>query len=275
MQHSHTHREIIKGKTIYVFINGDIFFEAKAVVVHPKSTRNFEALLIRLTEILNPRFGAVLHLKTPDGLVEVKSLEELQNGANYVAYGKKFQALDYSDISARLQTIAQGGHALASPREFKRIIVSGRARKIVRQPILINVFVNGEPFTPAKRVLLQPWVHKTWDNVLEQIASKVKIKTAIRKIVELSTKSKVSFGADLEDQQYYVACGSEKFKDYEYGLSATMFTPKQQMAKRYPTLPPVEPKNKQEVPPKPTLSAPTEKSKEEFTPQRMLSNPIS
>ena len=94
MQHSHTHREIIKGKTIHVFINGDIFFEAKAVVVHPKSTRNFESLLIRLTEILNPRFGAVLHLKTADGSSEVKDLNDLISGASYVAYGKTFKHLE-------------------------------------------------------------------------------------------------------------------------------------------------------------------------------------
>lgn len=94
MQHSHSHREIIKGKTIHVFINGDIFFEAKAVVVHPKSTRNFEALLNRLTDILNPKFGAVLHLKTPDGGTEIKGLDELEAGASYVAYGKKFRALE-------------------------------------------------------------------------------------------------------------------------------------------------------------------------------------
>lgn len=94
MQHSHSHRELIKAKTIHVYINGDIFFEAKAIVVHPKSTRNFESLLNGLTDVLNPKFGAVRHLKTVDGASEITSLGELQSGASYVAYGKRFQHLE-------------------------------------------------------------------------------------------------------------------------------------------------------------------------------------
>lgn len=89
-----SHRNLIKGKTINVYINGDIFFEAKPIVVHPKSTRTFQALLIRLTDILNPRFGAILHLKTVDGSNEIKKLDDLESGAYYVAYGKAFQQLE-------------------------------------------------------------------------------------------------------------------------------------------------------------------------------------
>ena len=54
---------------------------------------------------------------------------------------------------------------------------------------------------------------------------------SLRRLIDLSTKTEVSFGADLQDQQFYVAVGMEKFKDFEYGLNLTLFTPKQQMAK--------------------------------------------
>lgn len=51
------------------------------------------------------------------------------------------------------------------------------------------------------------------------------------RVIELSTKREINFGADLKDQQHYVAVGNDKFKDFEYGMSVTMFSPKQQMAK--------------------------------------------
>ena len=92
--HSHHHKDIVHAKNISVFLSGDSFFSAKKVVVNPRSTRSLEALLIRLTEILKPRFGAVLHLKTVDGSSEVRSLEDLEPGACYVAYGKKFHPME-------------------------------------------------------------------------------------------------------------------------------------------------------------------------------------
>lgn len=243
--HSHTHRELVKGKTIHVYKNGDLFFNAKSIVVNKKIDRTFEALLIRLTEVLKPEFGAVRHLKSVDGVTEITNFDQLEAGASYVAYGKKFSNLQYTEISARLQALAHP--PLVSPRELRKLVVSGRARKIVRHPVVINVYANGQPFKSAKRVLLQPWIHKTWDNVLEQISSKLPhMRGAIRRLYELETKTQISHGTELQDQHYYVATGSEKFKDFEYGLSQTMFTPKQQMAKRYPTLPPIEPTERQQ-----------------------------
>lgn len=91
---NNTHRDIGRGKTIYVYINGDLFFDAKAIVVTKKTDRTFDSLLARLTDILDPRFGAVRHLKTADGSSEIRSLDELLTGASYVAYGRKFQQLE-------------------------------------------------------------------------------------------------------------------------------------------------------------------------------------
>lgn len=82
--------DVIAGKKIHVYINGDPFFAGRSFVVHPRTTRNFESLLGTLTDFLDPKFGAVRHLRTADGSSEIKSLSELISGASYVAYGKKF-----------------------------------------------------------------------------------------------------------------------------------------------------------------------------------------
>ena len=86
--------DLLAGKKINVYINGDPFFAGRSFVVHPRTTRNFEALLTTLTDFLNPKFGAVRHLRTADGSSEIKSLDELISGASYVAYGKKFIPLE-------------------------------------------------------------------------------------------------------------------------------------------------------------------------------------
>lgn len=83
-------QDLIAGKRITVYIDGDQFFAGRTFVVHPRTTRKFEALLTTLTDFLDPKFGAVRHLRSVDGSIEITSLNELVSGASYVAYGQRF-----------------------------------------------------------------------------------------------------------------------------------------------------------------------------------------
>jgi len=47
-------------------------------------------------------------------------------------------------------------------------------------------------------------------------------------VYDYSTKEEVTEGIHLKNNEYYVAVGSEKFRDVEYGLQPTSLSPKQQ-----------------------------------------------
>lgn len=77
-----------------MYINGDKFDTGKNFVIHPKTTRSFDIFLERLTNSLKPVFGAVRHLRTADGSKDITSLDDLEGGESYVAYGQKFLPLE-------------------------------------------------------------------------------------------------------------------------------------------------------------------------------------
>lgn len=91
---NHNRKDLVLAKKVHVYINGDKFFTGRVFVVHPKTTRTLDAFLIQLTDSLKPVFGAVRHLKSADGAVEVKSLDDLVSGASYVGYGQKYQPFE-------------------------------------------------------------------------------------------------------------------------------------------------------------------------------------
>lgn len=87
-------RDQVVVKKVKVYINGDRHCDGKIFRINPKTTRTFDAFLEYLTEVLDPLFGAVRHLRTADGKEEIKSLDTLTSDASYVAYGQRFQFLE-------------------------------------------------------------------------------------------------------------------------------------------------------------------------------------
>lgn len=46
--------------------------------------------------------------------------------------------------------------------------------------------------------------------------------------MDFVSKDEVTEGVHLKNNEYYVAVGSEKFKDFEYGMQHAILSPKQQ-----------------------------------------------
>ncbi|XP_034233400.1 uncharacterized protein LOC117640696 [Thrips palmi] len=74
------------GKWVTVNVNGNSHHVAR-ILISPYTVRQFENLLSHLTEKLKPPFGAVWRLFTEAG-VEVKDLDEIESGENYIASGR-------------------------------------------------------------------------------------------------------------------------------------------------------------------------------------------
>jgi len=226
------------AKKIHIYSNGDRFFTGRRFVINPRQTRNYESFLNQVTQSLKPAFGAVRVLRTPENGHPVGDLGDLETGRSYVACAQKFVKLGYEDITLKPKPAP-------SPERKNKVIASGRIRKIERTPIAIFVYTNGEVLEQAKRILLKPWVQKTWETVLVAINEKINLRTgAVRHIMDFVSKDEVTEGVHLKNNEYYVAVGSEKFKDFEYGMQHAILSPKQQQKRRYPTLQPLKKKSK-------------------------------
>lgn len=88
-------------KNIFMFRNGDPYYEARRIVINQKRVSNFETLLREVTGGIQPPFGAVRNIYTPRGGHKVDCLESLKSGEQYVAAGReKFKRLEWVYIYA-------------------------------------------------------------------------------------------------------------------------------------------------------------------------------
>lgn len=82
-------------KNIFMFRNGDPYYEARRIVINHKRVSNFETLLREVTGGIQAPFGAVRNIYTPRGGHKVDCLENLRSGDQYVAAGReKFKRLE-------------------------------------------------------------------------------------------------------------------------------------------------------------------------------------
>lgn len=82
-------------KNIFVYRNGDPYYEARRLVINEKRVSNFETFLREVTGGVKPPFGAVRNIYTPREGHRVASMEHLQSGEQYVAAGReKFKKLE-------------------------------------------------------------------------------------------------------------------------------------------------------------------------------------
>ncbi|KAG7257264.1 hypothetical protein CRUP_030799 [Coryphaenoides rupestris] len=82
-------------KNIFMYRNGDPYYDARRIVINEKRVSTFETLLREVTGGVQASFGAVRNIYTPRGGHRVESLEHLQSGEQYVAAGReKFKKLE-------------------------------------------------------------------------------------------------------------------------------------------------------------------------------------
>ncbi|XP_072249418.1 uncharacterized protein [Leuresthes tenuis] len=211
-------------KNVFMFRNGDPYYEARRIVINEKRVCNFETLLREVTGGIQPPFGAVRNIYTPRGGHKVDSLENLQSGEQYVAAGKeRFKKLDYLQIGSRKKRMMQTLPVQAKPLPQNRIIVSARFLKPIKEPCTIFVVANGDVLNAAMRLLIHQRVLGQFDRILEMITEKMGLKVlgGVRSLYTYEGHQ-VTDGNQLECGQLYVAVGREKFKKLPY--SDILFT---------------------------------------------------
>ncbi|XP_050988231.1 doublecortin domain-containing protein 2 [Labeo rohita] len=205
-------------KNIFVYRNGDPYYEPRRLVINSKRVSTFDTLLREVTGGVRAPFGAVRNIYTPKAGHRVDSLEHLRSGEQYVAAGReKFKKIDYLQIGTRKKKVLQPNGVL-KPVPQSRVIVSARFLKPIKEPCAIFVVANGDVLNPAVRLLIPSRVIDQFERILEMITEKMglRIVGGVRSLYTFEG-TLVMDGKELENGQFYVAVGRDKFKKLPYG----------------------------------------------------------
>uniref|UniRef100_A0A3Q1EYL4 Si:dkey-25g12.4 n=1 Tax=Acanthochromis polyacanthus TaxID=80966 RepID=A0A3Q1EYL4_9TELE len=175
-------------KTIIVYRNGDAFFPGRKIVVNPRQMSTFDSFLTFLTRVIEAPFGAVRRLYTPRQGHRVQHMDDLKHGSVYVAAGNE---------------------------HFKKLIqpkfvVPARWERIADESYTI-VFTNGDILAAPVRIRIPKYTRTSWESVLAMVTEKVCLRTGAVFLCTLDGRP-VCGPSELENNQHYVAVGTEKFK---------------------------------------------------------------
>nr|XP_023667869.1 doublecortin domain-containing protein 2 isoform X1 [Paramormyrops kingsleyae] len=205
-------------KNIYVYRNGDPYYEGRRLVINEKKVSSFETFLREVTGGVQASFGAVRNIYTPKAGHRVSSMQHIQSGQRYVAAGsERFKKLDYSQIGTKKKKLLQNNGIMVKPAAQSHIVASARFLKPIKEPCLIFVVANGDILNPPVRLLIPQRMLGLFERVLEMITEKMNLRImgGVRSLYTLDGTF-VSDGNDLESGQYYVAVGRERFKKLPY-----------------------------------------------------------
>ncbi|XP_016309606.1 doublecortin domain-containing protein 2-like [Sinocyclocheilus anshuiensis] len=204
-------------KNIYFYRNGDPYYEPRRLVINSKRISTFDTLLREVTGGVRAPFGAVRSIYTPKAGHRVQSLEHLRSGEQYVAAGReRFKKIDYLQIGTRKKRALQTNGEL-KPVPQSRVIVSARFLKPIKEPCAIFVVANGDVLNPAVRLLIPSRVIGQFEQILEMITERMglRIVGGVRSLYTFEG-TLVMDGKELENGQFYVAVGRDKFRKLPY-----------------------------------------------------------
>ncbi|XP_051025351.1 doublecortin domain-containing protein 2 [Acomys russatus] len=212
-----THLSLPVVKSVLVYRNGDPFFAGRRVVIHEKKVSSFEVFLKEVTGGVQAPFGAVRNIYTPRTGHRIRKLDQIESGGNYVAGGQEaFKKLNYLDIGEIKKRPMEAVNTEVKPVIHSRINVSARFRKSLHEPCTIFLIANGDLINPASRLLIPRKALSQWDHVLQMVTEKITLQSgAVHRLYTLEGKL-VESGAELENGQFYVAVGRDKFKRLPY-----------------------------------------------------------
>ncbi|XP_016105292.1 doublecortin domain-containing protein 2 isoform X2 [Sinocyclocheilus grahami] len=204
-------------KNIYFYRNGDPYYEPRRLVINSKRVSTFDTLLREVTGGVRAPFGAVRSIYTPKAGHRVQTLEHLRSGEQYVAAGReRFKKIDYLQIGPRKKKTLQPNGVL-KPVPQSRVIVSARFLKPIKEPCAIFVVANGDVLNPAVRLLIPSRVISQFERILEMVTEKMGLRIigGVRSLYTFEG-TLVMDGKELENRQFYVAVGRDKFKKLPY-----------------------------------------------------------
>ncbi|XP_036092579.1 doublecortin domain-containing protein 2 isoform X2 [Rousettus aegyptiacus] len=145
--------------------------------------------------------------------------------------------LDIGDIKKRPMEVV---NTEVKPVIHSKINVSARFRKPLQEPCSIFLIANGDLIKPASRLLIPRKALNQWDHVLQMVTEKITLRSgAVHRLYTLEGKL-VESGTELENGQFYVAVGRDKFKKLPYSeLLFDKSTVRRSYGQKASSLPPI------------------------------------
>ncbi|XP_035882342.1 doublecortin domain-containing protein 2 isoform X2 [Phyllostomus discolor] len=145
--------------------------------------------------------------------------------------------LDIGEIKRRPMEVV---NTEVKPVIHSRINVSARFRKPLQEPCTIFLIANGDLISPACRLLIPRKALNQWDHVLQMVTEKITLRSgAVHRLYTLEGKL-VESGEELENGQFYVAVGRDKFKKLPYSeLLFDKSTMRRSYGQKASSLPPI------------------------------------
>ncbi|XP_015263580.1 PREDICTED: doublecortin domain-containing protein 2B [Gekko japonicus] len=205
------------ARNVVIYRNGDPFFHGRKFVISQRRFLTFEAFLNEVTSTIQAPI-AVRSIYTPRQGHRVTELTELHNGCQYVAAGfERFKRLDY--INPGMKQLGENQKKVSAqsyPVISRRVNVLERCRRQVNMPCIIHVFRNGDLLSPPFRLMLSKSALQQWNTVLSLLSERANLRSgAVRRLCQLNGDV-VSCGDELMSGSYYVAVGTEKYKNLPY-----------------------------------------------------------
>ncbi|KAK3597498.1 hypothetical protein CHS0354_041919 [Potamilus streckersoni] len=215
-----------KAKKVRFYRNGDRFFKGIIYAVSPERFRTFESLLADLT---NSPLGdrkvlpnGVRYVFTANGARKITSLDELEEGENYVcASTELFKHLDYQNSSSPVWNvnIPKGKDTDSTDSSSKENLVLMDEFRDFIKPKLITVVRNGLKPRKAVRVLLNRKTAHSFDQVLTDITEAIKLDSgSVKKIFTLDGRPVISLKDFFGEDTIFVAYGSERYSADDFDL---------------------------------------------------------
>ncbi|XP_042236805.1 doublecortin domain-containing protein 2-like [Homarus americanus] len=204
------HLELPTGKKIHIYKSGDTFYKGVNIVVNPKHYKKMDTLLAEATSKVDPVWGAIRTLHTPNTGTVVENLEGLRRQGAYVAAGPK-----------GFVSIPGGYESIGKPRPMKNLAKLGKP--IRNRPVQknekfdVNIYKNGEknksiPFKFSKSDF------SNWDQALHRLSEKVRLSHGpVRRIYHLSGKILKKPEEIVNKGTYVVSAANELFRKVNYG----------------------------------------------------------
>uniref|UniRef100_A0A671KHY9 Si:dkey-25g12.4 n=1 Tax=Sinocyclocheilus anshuiensis TaxID=1608454 RepID=A0A671KHY9_9TELE len=109
------------------------------------------------------------------------------------------------------------GHRVANLEQLVHgeIYVAAGAERLKK----MDVFTNGDILVPPARVLIPKHTLASWENVLAMVTERVHLRTgAVHRLCMLNGRP-VRGSYELQNNHYYVAVGTERFRSLPYHLA--------------------------------------------------------
>ena len=243
-----------RARKVRFFINNDKFFKGATIAVSAEKFRTLEKLLEHLTRIMSNQVtlpNGVRFIYALDGK-NIVDVSELSHEANYVCSSNTaFKRLDYVKLAANQDSQQQWNRlkkenylsvndnyneksrrGLTTSVKRDNYKNSGHAKTFgesnndqmaIVKPKIVAVLRSGRRPRKAVRVLLNHRNAKTFEGILSELTSTVKLDAgAVRKVFGLSGKAVLNV-SDFKEEEVFMAYGGEKCQSEDFELDLQEF----------------------------------------------------